>query len=436
MKLRSLFLASLAAMAMVSCSNEDDQIIDNGANKKDAIVQLAIGLPQSTRAIDDAEGEAYESKVNNITMVVEYVDETPTVKFDFTRSEDAVDQATTGNKFSQNGATILTNKVAVNAGKAFIHVFINPVKTVNLNNYKTYTETATLATLNDLGNIASKDNSSFLMYGKSTEAETIVANTDNKASVTVTRIAAKIIEKSQKEAYTLENSLTKYGKAIKATIEEYTISNLNKETNVANQTIFVPANVSDASFFQYIPNKIGNYKTFEGMSIINKQNETELMPIYCLENNVASAPTTVLYKASIQFEGMADSKNFYVDKAGNFYETFDILNESDLFHGNLTNKDLYTTVDGNAFSDNATVEDFKSVGVKKYTDGICYYAAPIKTIEDFKILRNNVYLLNVDKIKDLGDPGVITPDPDDPTTYLALTITVKAWTVNSQNIEL
>ena len=51
MKLRSLFLAGLAVMAMASCSNEDDAIVNGGENAaKDAALQFSIGFPQTTRA--------------------------------------------------------------------------------------------------------------------------------------------------------------------------------------------------------------------------------------------------------------------------------------------------------------------------------------------------------------------------------------------------
>ena len=50
MKLRSLFLASLAALAMVSCSNENDPAIDGGeANvEKKALLELGFAFPKTT----------------------------------------------------------------------------------------------------------------------------------------------------------------------------------------------------------------------------------------------------------------------------------------------------------------------------------------------------------------------------------------------------
>ena len=80
MKLRSLFLAGLAAMAMVSCSNEDDQIIDNGGVKleENARMQFSIAFPtaNSTRALDenDANGLTTEQNVKSIQLILKYED--------------------------------------------------------------------------------------------------------------------------------------------------------------------------------------------------------------------------------------------------------------------------------------------------------------------------------------------------------------------------
>ena len=89
MKLRSLFLAGLAVMAMASCSNEDDAIVNGGENAaKDAALQFSIGFPQTTRATTASgdksdEGLSCEQKVNTISFVLKYNDNTPTAVYDF-----------------------------------------------------------------------------------------------------------------------------------------------------------------------------------------------------------------------------------------------------------------------------------------------------------------------------------------------------------------
>lgn len=74
MKLRSLFLAGLAVMAMASCSNDVEGVDNNVEPTKDAKMQLAITFPQATvtraELSDDQKGEAYEQKINDLTVIV------------------------------------------------------------------------------------------------------------------------------------------------------------------------------------------------------------------------------------------------------------------------------------------------------------------------------------------------------------------------------
>ena len=75
-------------------------------------------------------------------------------------------------------------------------------------------------------------------------------------------------------------------------------------------------------------------------------------------------------------------------------------------------------------------------GIQKYTKGICYYRAEIKTGAETKIVHNNYYKLSVSKITELGDPGTNIPTPGNPLTYLKLNITVAPWTVWNNDIIL
>ena len=87
-------------------------------------------------------------------------------------------------------------------------------------------------------------------------------------------------------------------------------------------------------------------------------------------------------------------------------------------------------------SDHSTNADFMTkIGAKKYTDGICYYSAAITTNGGGNILRNNVYLLNVNSIRDLGFPEIDVPTPGDPN-LLGFDVTVKNWTVNTNSFDL
>ena len=107
------------------------------------------------------------------------------------------------------------------------------------------------------------------------------------------------------------------------------------------------------------------------------------------------------------------------------------------FFGQLTNNEIYTGTDNQtALSDNSSYEDFNKYGIQKYTEGICYYRAEIKTGAETKIVHNNYYKLSVSKITELGDPGTNIPTPGDPLTYLKLNITVAPWTVWNNDIIL
>ena len=110
MKFRSLFLATLAVMAMASCSNENDPITDNGNGEKNAIFNFSIALPNNgtTKADGNEAGTLKEQKVNNITLVLTYEGGIPV----FTKTYQV-------NEFTQSGSIYtLTNAEQVSAGTA------------------------------------------------------------------------------------------------------------------------------------------------------------------------------------------------------------------------------------------------------------------------------------------------------------------------------
>lgn len=427
MKLRSLFLASLAAMAMVSCSNEDDQIVNGGSVNaaKDAALQFTIGFPQTTRATAEANdnGETYEQQVNTISFVLKYGDNTPTAVYHF---ENDNDPNTPG--FTQTNLLIKTEKVEVSSGVAEVFVYVNPVTEVTIDNYATLQETANYSNMNDLGNIANPTGANFLMFGKGTC--TIVAGIDaNEALVDVSRVAAKLAETTEvSKVFTVENNAN-----MKIKLIEYTYVNLNKVTNVTDdKNIYTPTDLTE--YFQNFMPTGSSYQTF-GNWEIKDMNATDKVT-YCLENDNANAPTMILYKAQVtEFPDYTEGANFYIDAQGNLFPSFNKMNEK--FNGQLTNKDLYTGMDGvTALSDNSTYNDFNKYGIQKYEAGVCYYRAEIKTGVATKIVHNNYYKLTVDKITKLGDPGTDTPPTGDPLTYLTLDITVKPWIVWKNDFEL
>ena len=199
-------------------------------------------------------------------------------------------------------------------------------------------------------------------------------------------------------------------------------------------TIFKPE-VASTGYFQNFVREY-NFQTFESVGMAKKdikgENEEIDNVTYCLENDNSSATTQVLYKAQVVFEN-ENVKNLYEvvngDKAG-LYASFDDLNAA---YGGQLETDAY----GN-LNDGADYADFNEYGIRKYTDGICYYAQDIITTSDnkAKIVRNNIYKLEVMSIRGIGEPGIDTPTPGDPITMLALDITEEAWTINENGFSL
>ncbi len=66
-------------MAITSCSNENDPIVDSGNTAETAMFNFSIALPNApkTKAQSTDPGTAQEQNVNDITMVLEYKDANP-----------------------------------------------------------------------------------------------------------------------------------------------------------------------------------------------------------------------------------------------------------------------------------------------------------------------------------------------------------------------
>lgn len=419
MKIKNLLLAGLAVFAMSGCSSENDAIVDNGENatEKNATMRFSIGFPSTvTRATADEIGTTEEQAVQNITAVLVYANGSPIQVLNFEKSE-----------LTQEEAKVTTASKEVYAGNGDIFVYINPITPITASNYSSATESAKYTnTLDGLAdNIAKASN--FLMSGKNTFTA-VAGKSDNTAFVTVSRVAAKIAEGSQKSF----TNVSDRGLKLNFTLMSYAFTNLNKVSNVLEGSIFTPTTTD--GYFQYFKRTNAALKTFEDLTA-TKVIGTEATNItYCLENDNNTAITQVLYKAQAIVDG-SQAANLYVvtkgDRTG-LYKNFDALNAA--YGGQLTT-DAY----GN-LSDASNYTAFNTYGIKKYENGICYYAQDIKTNvgenTGSKILRNNFYKLTVNSIKGLGEPGIDTPTPGDPITMLDLEITVKNWTVNENGFDL
>lgn len=417
MKLRSLFLAGLAVMAMASCSNEDDAIVNGGENAaKNAVFNFGIAFPTSsntrgTTAKPDgnSEGTTLESNVNDITLVLTYADGTPT----FTKTYNVSDFTKVSNKYT------LTNHELVAPGMVNVKVYVNsngvPADVL---------ESKSAFDLGDYASTANKGN--FFMSGKQDNLN-IVANSDNnEAKVSVDRVAAKLTEATTQEDYTFTATASSLTNAQKLSVKltDYTFANLNKKSNaLALETTYFDAN----DFWNKFTTD-GNEDLWDIFGQYTKAINGIDKDTYCFENNNSNVSTKIYYKAIVSVAGVTtEDTNFYVYK-NMLYKNYAELNNK-VFNGSLE--------PGFGLTDESTNSEFMGlVGVTKYTKGVCYYAADIKTAAiEANILRNNSYLLTVKSIKDLGLPEIDTPTPGDPT-LLSLDVTVKNWTVNLNEIEL
>ena len=92
----------------------------------------------------------------------------------------------------------------------------------------------------------------------------------------------------------------------------------------------------------------------------------------------------------------------------------------------------------------ASVPNYESEKLVTYTNGHCYYYAPIEHFKgdennmQYAIMRNNIYSLKITSFKGIGSSTII---PEDGTTidvesaYLKLTTTIAPWVVRFNNIE-
>lgn len=408
MKLKSLFLASLAAITMVSCSNEDDQIIDN-TGEKTAYVQFGIAFPAETRANDGSEvGLTSENNFTDITIVLDYGSTKVTETLDASKFQ----QATVGGKL------LMINPIPVTAGNAVkVYAFVNGTDAVKgITTVTTLSELKYTASYNGSldGVTAIASDKKFLMSNTGEiPTITIKENETTEVTVKVARVVAKLVEKSSIEAIPVEIEVTDesssekidyQGAELSIKLLEHAYTDLNQETTV------LPKTSTFTSFFQpYATTKNFVYKTNTASDDIT----------YCLENE-SETPTTIIYKAQACWDGTPATESFYTWN-NKLYLNYAALLKA---YGSALPLD-----------DNASIEDFNAIGIKKYDKGICYYKANILTNGSSEtILRNNVYKLTVTKITKLGmtAPG----GSGDDFTFLKLDVEPMEWTINLNNITL
>lgn len=426
MKLRSLFLATLAAMAMVSCSNENDPIENGGNVEKNASLMFSIGVPANTRAATangTEDGISEEQGFSTVEVKLAYSSGS-TSYYSFTY--DDFDHASTVHTLKAD------KKMEVGAdAAATIYVTLNGGKAVN----ESATETAAYDTYGSISTGIAAPNK-FLMSGKKTV--TIVANKDNnEALVTVNRVAAKIAEQSDATkndgSFTFNTEYRKNGETISteteemtATIQDYTLINLNKVTNV-----FYNATYPAADFFQ--PVVLNNQNDEEYSSLVNRaigdgNGTTPASFTYCTENNSETNATSIVYRVKYTYKDNSTTGTFFTKKKGDkwvLYKDFETMD-----------KDSNGTLSGAGLDGTESYDELIAAGVRKYENGEAYYTNKIETAgAGATIARNNVYKLKVKSISSLGNAVIDEKIPGEPT-YLLLEVTMAPWTINLNNFEL
>lgn len=415
MKLKSLFLASLAAMAMASCSNDVEGVDSNVEPMKDAKMQLAITFPQATVTrtgpTDDQKGEAYEQKINDLTVIV--VNGASIVREYYTAEQlvDGKKDATQRN---------MTPAFDVPSGTATVYAYANYGEgTITASNYLAYEEKATYTDLSISNNIANTTGANFHMNGSKSDV-VIRKGETTPTLVEISRVAAKITEATATKAYTHEG---KYGDDLTITLTNYSLVNLNKKINVlADDT---NERTEDDLHNYYAGSVNTNYEdlfTTKPHISIDADNTTS----YCLANQ-SSTKTQIIYKAKATFNGEVTEADgtFYIRENREGAATVYTLSQLQAAFPQVYDDCTATT----------TIAEWATLGVKKYAAGVCYYKHDVKTDKEAKILRNNYYKLNVTNIRDLGDPEIDMPNPD-PLTLLEVEVKVMPWTVWNNDIEL
>lgn len=425
MKVKSLLLAGLAAFAMASCSNNDNEVIDNSnpLDGQTANMQLSFSFPQGTsktRATD--KGEESEYGFENVKLVLDYSD--GQVVRTFAKADFAI---------TNEGQTLnIKNVFAVPAGEATAYAIINPTADITTSlpdkekntkiNFSDFEETFASATLDGIaGKVATANK--FLMSNVNGAGITVnlLSGKTSSVSIPVERVAAKF-----DEVTTLgRTDITNYqpvstGESIAVTIANYSYGNM------VNKTFLFGNKPNVAEFFQpYVGGAITT-GTYEYKTI----NTGAANVTYALENTrakdvtdktaaVKGNATYVLYKAKVEINGAVPSKPFYVMN-GKVYKDYATLKE---------------TYKGLALTDDDSQAEYEKLNIKKYENGLCYYLVPIHTANGkYTILRNNWYKLDVKSISSLGFPG--TNIPEDDKTMLDLEVTIQPWTVHMNDIEL
>ena len=432
MKLRSLFLAALAATAMVSCTNENDPIDEGKQVEKNAMMQFRVsfGSLASTR-VDETNGTTtgskeagldLEQKFSKALLIAAYENgASPVIVKEIPRNQFAPvtdDPNTTDGKYYQSAPFEVT------AGTVKAYVVLNPgtLSTTTLTGNKTPAEVETALKALQLTTLPALEHS-FVMYGAAAATTVLADKTTTAVTVAVDRVVAKLKEETPNDK-TSANVGQNFDGAdlvaeVNVSLKGYEFTNLTDKSHLVYQATPVVSDFVTSSVFDGVTVPSFGYAKTLGAPSATAQ------ITYCWENDNAETTadkgdkiTSIIYKGQITVAGTGHSagENVYVynNKAYNFAE-------------------LHAELPGLVLTDTSTIAEFDAIGIFKYESGYCYYRRPILTGNEKKISRNNVYKLSVTAINTIGFP---TPIPPAKKTMLQLYIEVNEWTVNMNAFEL
>lgn len=436
MKLRNLFLASIAAFAMASCSN-DIEGIDNGGDssnaEKNAVMQFRFAYGSNNasgvRAYTDGAGLDAEQKFQNVLLVGVYPSGESNA-FVKTITRDQFTPIATTTDPANDGKYYQSTPFEVTAGAINTYVILNPttamIDALKAYNDKSATAKQVEATLKALQVAAVADataNDKFIMYGK-TLGKTLVEKETTPVSVTVDRIVAKMKEETATVIY---ENITKgategtLSQSVTITLNGYAFTNLTDKSNLVYQNDNKVTTFISESVFDGVTDKAYTYSPMG-----NPANDKQID--YCFENENTTGDiagtniTSIIYRATIT---ATDINNTDETKSANVY----IYNNKVYNHAQLQ-----AAFKGLTLGDDATIEEYDALGIRKYTEGQCYYRKEITTTNVGTVIkRNNLYKLSVSTVNKIGFPTTI---PATDPTMMLLNLEVNPWTVNDNAFDL
>lgn len=425
MKLRSLFLASLAAIAMASCSNEENVVIDEGqTTTKDASLQFGISFTGAeTRAVtagNNEAGIAAEQAFTDATIIIEQAGNKNIMTVPFANF---VAGTATGTEPHAPVILWLKDKIAVSDGAASVWVFLNAsvalkASLAETSSYTTLKETADFTT-NGIGALEIEEgiaeSGHFLMSNASGVAEsaTFKEGEVNTLKVCVSRVASKLEQTTTStNSYDVASDAANLANAsLKVKLTDFAYAGLQQEVAVlkggtVTANLYKPYGPAATAF---------DFQAIGASSIAN----------YCMENLLGTSmatTTNIVYKGVISVEDVVST--LYITSDNKAFKSVAEMTAAGYAFEGLT--------------ETTTIQDcWDKYALKKYDRGVCYYVGQIKTAtanngSSATIVRNNIYRLTVSSIAGLGT--VLPQDFDDPT-LLNLTVEIDPWTVNLNSFD-